>query len=282
MMALKVDRQSGLSMVELLVALAISSFLILGITQVYIDNKRSYMFQQSQASNQENTRFAELMLNGWLGKAGYRRAPDQAIEDAFPVTTAEGECSAFVEGAAITGLESGTGFCIRYQPISATELDCQGNEVNTITNTKIDKPFVKTDPEELVVMAIQFVPSATELDQGALQCKNLSGTTPAFVEILDGVADVRFEFAVGEDDLFEKKLKDSSPWSNSAAGLVRAVRYSILLASRPNQRETDSKVYTDWIATLPEGADKERIENADNQRVYQVASGTQVLRNLMP
>ena len=37
-------RQRGLSMIELLVALAISSFLILGITQVYIDNKRNYMF----------------------------------------------------------------------------------------------------------------------------------------------------------------------------------------------------------------------------------------------
>ncbi|MEN1592952.1 prepilin-type N-terminal cleavage/methylation domain-containing protein, partial [Pseudomonas aeruginosa] len=38
--------QKGLSMVELLVALAISSFLILGISQIYIDNKRNYLFQQ--------------------------------------------------------------------------------------------------------------------------------------------------------------------------------------------------------------------------------------------
>ncbi|OVZ72666.1 hypothetical protein CDO43_01055, partial [Pseudomonas aeruginosa] len=38
-------RQSGLSMIELLVALAISSFLILGITQIYLDNKRNYLFQ---------------------------------------------------------------------------------------------------------------------------------------------------------------------------------------------------------------------------------------------
>ena len=36
-----IKRQFGLSMIELLIALAISSFLILVITQVYLDNKRN-------------------------------------------------------------------------------------------------------------------------------------------------------------------------------------------------------------------------------------------------
>ena len=54
--------QKGLSMVELLVALAISSFLILGISQIYIDNKRNYLFQQGQAGNQENSRFVLMLL----------------------------------------------------------------------------------------------------------------------------------------------------------------------------------------------------------------------------
>lgn len=36
-------RQTGLSMVELMITLLISSFLILGITQIYIDNKRNYI-----------------------------------------------------------------------------------------------------------------------------------------------------------------------------------------------------------------------------------------------
>lgn len=62
-------RQRGLSMIELLVALAISSFLILGITQVYIDNKRNYVFQQSQAGNLENSRFAVLMIDDLISKS---------------------------------------------------------------------------------------------------------------------------------------------------------------------------------------------------------------------
>lgn len=200
-------RQRGLSMVELLVALAISSFLILGITQVYIDNKRGYVFQQSQANNQENTRFAEYTLDTWLNKAGYRRTPYQNIEYAYPSVAASADCSAFIEGAVVTSLNTATetGLCIRYQPASAAELDCQGNVVKTIgSDTKLAEPFAEPDQTEVVVMAIKFVPDA-DLHKGSLQCKNITGTTPAFAELIDGVADMRFEFAEGE--LIDKNLK---------------------------------------------------------------------------
>ncbi len=280
-MMLTVIRQRGLSMVELLVALAISSFLILGITQVYIDNKRSYVFQQSQANNQENTRFAEITLNTWLDKAGYRRAPDQDIEDAFLSVAESADCKAFPKGGVITGLKSNAtiGFCMRYQPATSTELDCQGNTVKTITGTKLSTAFVKPDRSEVVILAIKFVPDA-DLHKGSLQCKNITGTTPAFAELIDGVADMRFEFAEGE--LIDKKLKSTSPWSASASGIVRAVRYSVLLGSRTNQRDSsDSKVYTDWVAKAV-GANKTRIQSGDKLRVYQVASSTQTLRNMMP
>ncbi|MFT0635444.1 PilW family protein, partial [Pseudomonas sihuiensis] len=69
------QRQNGLSMIELLISLAISSFLILGITQVYIDNKRNQVFQLNQMGNLEGSRFAALMIDQYLGKAGYRRNP---------------------------------------------------------------------------------------------------------------------------------------------------------------------------------------------------------------
>ena len=279
-MMLTVIRQRGLSMVELLVALAISSFLILGITQVYIDNKRSYVFQQSQANNQENTRFAEITLNTWLDKAGYRRAPDQDIEDAFLSVAESADCKAFPKGGVITGLKSNAtiGFCMRYQPATSTELDCQGNTVKAIAGTKLNTAFVKPDRSEVVILAIKFVPDA-DLHKGSLQCKNITGTTPAFSELIDGVADMRFEFASGENDVFEKRLK-ANPWTASAAGLVRAVRYSMLLASRSNQRDSDSKIYTDWIATAT-SANKTRIESGDQQRIYQLSGSTQTLRNMM-
>ncbi len=285
MKAFEVDYQYGLSMVELLVALAVSSFLILGITQVYIDNKRSYMFQQSQSNNQENTRFAELTLNTLINKAGYRRAPDQLIEDAFPKSTSTDDCEVFIEGAAVAAFKpkSGTkeiGFCIRYQPASSTDFDCQGNTVKTVARTNIDKPFIKTAQEELVTLAIKFVPNA-DLVKGSLQCKNLTGTAPAFEELIDGVADINFQYATSEGDLFERKLKNN-PWSTNPTGLVRAVRYSILLTSRANQRDGESVIYNDWVNAVSDTTNKARIQAGDNQRVYQLAGSTQTLRNMMP
>lgn len=41
--------QLGISMIELLVAMLISSFLIIGVTQVYLDNRSNTLFQQNQA-----------------------------------------------------------------------------------------------------------------------------------------------------------------------------------------------------------------------------------------
>ena len=82
--------QAGLSLVELMVALAISSVLILGITQIYIDNKRSYAFQQNQAENQEASRYTLLLLQQELAKAGYRRRPDVPFDESFPANNALG------------------------------------------------------------------------------------------------------------------------------------------------------------------------------------------------
>ena len=78
------QNQGGLSLVELMIALALSSFLILGITQVYLDNQRTYLFQQGQLQNQENRRFVSLFLQQELSRAGYRRSPlTQDMEAAF-------------------------------------------------------------------------------------------------------------------------------------------------------------------------------------------------------
>src|SRR5690554_2672173 len=154
-------RQRGLSMIELLVALAISSFLILGITQVYIDNKRNYVFQQSQAGNLENSRFAVLMLDELLSKAGYRRAPDQEMIDAFPASNVlNAHCEAFPGEGVITKIKpaassSQVGFCMRYQPAFDDEPICDG--VNADLSEKV---FGYPSQAETIYVALKFTPHA--------------------------------------------------------------------------------------------------------------------------
>ncbi|NLY17175.1 MAG: prepilin-type N-terminal cleavage/methylation domain-containing protein [Gammaproteobacteria bacterium] len=283
------NMQNGLSMVELLVALALSSILILGVTQIYIDNKRSYSFQVSQGHNQENSRYAEYLISGWLNKAGYRRTPEQLVEDAFPALSASADCEAFARGAVVAAFKGSTGekgLCFRYQPVNQTEQDCQGNTVKAVSGTRLNIPFMQSAKDEVVVSVLKFVPD-NELHRGSLQCKNLTATTPAFVELIDGIADVHLEYALGEGDLFEKRIKETSPWvvtppTALSGGLVRAVRYSVLLASAANRRDGDTAILDSWIDDVASTADKTRIENNDRRRIYQQVSSVISLRNMMP
>ena len=279
---LNIFRQRGLSMVELLVTLAISSFLILGITQVYIDNKRNYVFQQSQADNLENSRFSTLMLDELLGKAGYRRVPDQEMFDAFPASSALSEhCAAFPIEAVITKIKPDlgsdqVGFCIRYQPATAGELICDGS-ATTLTK---DKPFLYPALTDTVYVAIKFTPHASDLNKGTLRCI----TSTASAELVDGIADMSIEFGSGLTS--EKRLTASTPFKLAEAwsttdGPVRAVRYSVLAVSRNNQRVGDSNIYTQYLTTARATAKKRLVEQDKNQ-IYQLVTGAQAIRNVMP
>jgi type IV pilus assembly protein PilW len=276
------NKQIGLSMIELLIALAISSFLILGITQIFIDNKRNYIFQQTQGSNLDNGRFATLMLNDFLGKAGYRRAPAELLESAFPQRPEDSDCLQFTSGSAVTGLKTNTGFCIRYQPKTDGELDCQGGASATFDDST---PFISPPVTSMIVLAVKYEPDpGNKLQEGSLRCKSLNATTPQYVELIKGVASFRLNFGVGKTDLLEKEINTYIPQSDwtVADGAIRSVRYSMLLASRENQREgDDSKILTDWLASST-AAEKTVIDANDENRLYHVAGSTQTLRNLMP
>lgn len=271
-------------MIELLVALAISSFLLLGISQIYLDNKRNHLFQQSQSTNSEGSRFVALVLNDLLGRAGYRRAPDQAFDEAFPAIGAKDECKDFDKGSAVTATATGIGLCLRYQPLVSGEMDCQGDATVSFDDSKAFQPAPSSS---LVTLALIYSPG-TELHEGTLTCKNIdSASAPS--ELLAGIADFRIEYGIGTKAMHEKKLVDGDQrfvevdsWSSSKdTGPIRAVRYSILLASREQQRDGESAVLTSWQDKASDAA-KARLEAGDRNRIYQIASGTQTLRNLMP
>lgn len=283
-----ITRQRGLSMVELLVALAISSFLVLGITQIYLDGKRNDIFRQSQAANLENSRFAVLILNELISKAGYRRSPEQSMLEAFPEnnTVMAEHCDIFTAAAVITKLKSAeggqTGFCLRYQPAFIDEYMCDGNKVDKL-------PMAQPPLSQTVYIVIKFVPHATDLNQGSLSC--ITSITSA--KLIEDLADMRIQFGVGDSPSSlsaqpaDKKLRANNPFVKADTwngdGIVRVVRYAILLASRPNQRDSnDSKVLSDWLLAVTDSTYKARLEKADQRRIYQQVSSTQTLKNMLP
>ena len=68
----------GLSLIELMIAIVVSSILMLGIVQVFSLNKRIYGAQDDAARMQESGRYAFNLLMQDLRRAGYLRVPGVA------------------------------------------------------------------------------------------------------------------------------------------------------------------------------------------------------------
>lgn len=68
-------RQCGFSLIEIMVALTLSLFLITGMIQLLIGNKQSYRVHEAQSRIQENGRFALEVLNRDIRMAGFTGCP---------------------------------------------------------------------------------------------------------------------------------------------------------------------------------------------------------------
>lgn len=86
----------GFSLVELMVAVTISLVLLVGLIQVFISSKRSYLIQDSIARMQENGRYAVELLNDDLRLAGY-------LGGNADVTTITGSASPVVPDGSCVG-----------------------------------------------------------------------------------------------------------------------------------------------------------------------------------
>lgn len=278
MSSLEFSRQRGLSIIELMIALLISSVLILGITQVYLDTKRNHIFNQGQTANLDTSRFSAMLFEEILSKAGYRRNPEQDMEDAFPASTALSQhCAGFPAGHAITKLSGANdvGLCLRYQAAVDREPICDGTTTSLSTAT----PFASPRDSEMVVVAIRFEPGSEQSD-GVIRCISNKGGN---ADLIDGIADMRVQFGAGDKVYRRIKnngFKQASSWG-SGDGIVRAIRFELLGAGGRGSRDGESAVFNNWQADANENV-AARLNNQDQRHIYQMVVGSQAIRNLMP
>jgi type IV pilus assembly protein PilW len=277
--------QQGLSLVELMVAMAISSFLILGVTQIYIDNKRNYLFQQGQNGNMENSRFVGMLLEQELNRTGFRRRPDDKFDNAFPAATF-GACS-FSAGQTVTKIGDAD-ICIRFQPSAPDEKYCNGNDIPGIPNDPYK--LAANTAEQVVAERLRF-----NTDSGELQCiqENAgSGESPA-TSLVNGISRLRFEYGVSSPASTVVNNYVTDPGSNP----IRAIRYSILASAGNLGDGTPQQAYVSWCqkwspqpdddddATEPtddfcEGYETDGVP--PDKGLYQMVSGSVALRNMNP
>jgi type IV pilus assembly protein PilW len=66
-----ISKFKGFSIVEVLIALALSSILLTGIAQIYLSTKKVFYAQENLSRLQENSRFASYILTKNIRMAGY-------------------------------------------------------------------------------------------------------------------------------------------------------------------------------------------------------------------
>ncbi|WP_226858195.1 PilW family protein [Diaphorobacter aerolatus] len=121
------SRERGLTLIELMVSIAIGLFIVLVATTIYVQGLSTVRFRAGQSENLNNSRYALSVLDNELTKAGYRRDPMQAIEDAFPADGAANANNAcqFARGQSAYAPDAKS-LCIRYQARDVSETDCAG------------------------------------------------------------------------------------------------------------------------------------------------------------
>lgn len=254
--------QLGVSLIELMIAMAIGSFLILGITQIFISNQTSYLFQQSQVGNQENGRFTLAVLDQELSKAGYRSQP----RFAFAASTGLVAGCNFVQSTSVSAV-SATSLCIQYQASNINDTACQGTALAAVSQSLILKPYSQVNP--VLVENIAF-----DATTNALTCTT-GGVTQ---QLVSGIQDIRFEYGAGDSGGGANKIVTSFSIAPGALA-IGAVRYTALLVNSGTSRIKDtatlSPALTNWNTRYG-------TTYADATKIYQIVQGTIMIRNQMP
>jgi type IV pilus assembly protein PilW len=260
--------QYGVSLIELMIAMTIGSFLILGITEIFIASQKSYLFQQGQLGNQENGRFTLAVLDQELTKAGYRSSAPAKLDDPFPAPSAGtvAGCT-FPNGSSVVAL-SNVSLCIQYQAANAADVNCQGTALSSADKGAIQSPYKQVNP--VVVERLDFDKATS-----SITCTSAGKTQP----LVTGIADFRFEYGTGDNNGASPTVSGFSPSPTASVALViRAVRYSALMQSAGTSRIRDSDdippILADWNARFGGVV-------VGNTQIYQIVQSTIMLRNQM-
>jgi len=248
------SKQTGITLVEIMVSLAVSMFILSGVIGVFIGNKQSFRVQQNMAAIQENGRFALDAITRSTRMAGFQGV-DAGEWVLGPLTTAYGGVDA-LSGTDGAGTASDT-ITLVYSAPDANQVDCQGNY---------------TTAGNLVYATYSIATTATTSD---LQCSTAANGTGA-VTLVEDIENMQFLYGIDTDGDSVANKYDSISGITAAddivaikiAMLARSPDDNVALATESRTRTLlDVNVYTVGVNT------------ADDKRIRRDFTTTARLRN---
>lgn len=270
---LRSNRQKGLSIVELLVAMVIGLLLMTGVVQVFFTSKQTYSSNEAASRLQENGRFAlefiaqSVRMGGYLEAANSKKSPPLAI--ASTTCAATNVCSSQGAGSASDTL----GVALQPRLVEGERRDCRGNVLTgaSANNDAIINHFAVVTPADDPA-------KPNEIPTGSLTCKawNLGQSTwvgnASPLALVEGIDALQVQYGLGTgtsaDGVRQYVSADRvNNWNNVVAIRVAVLANSVTATTPP----TPSRPYVllDAAPFVPR----------DDGRARQVFTTTINLRN---
>ena len=251
-------KTSGFSLIELMVAVVIGLFIVLGLSQMFIS-----MYSTSQSQNvltqyQNNQRQGIVALTNTIQAAGYfASTPTSAtnyVATVLPAVTNAGDSSTFVAGAGIVGT-TGTGspvndtINIYYQSSGSDNIyNCQGGVTPIGTPTPIYTTVINSFSVNASNQLICTVKIGTAAVSGALVlANNVKNMTILYgIDTTGGSASPANTTNVYMTAA-QINLTNTNYWS-----YVRAVQITVnfCTANAQNPTSTSCSSVTPWVQTI--------------------------------
>ena len=248
-------RQAGFSLIELVIATALSLVLVAGVATVYMGSRQTYNARDELSMMQENARTAIKVLTKHLEHAGYTTPARLPLDKAFYV---EGDpapvsksCSGGVNSIAISDTDdlaptldndnpnhSGDSIGVVFFADSALAVDC-GNEPMPLACQAQAAPH----PEYAQIYNTFYV--ATVAGVPNLLCAGSRSTTP--LEVAEGVEAMQLAYGLDQnaDGTVDNYLDAAAVKLANRWDQVRTIKASLLLRSRePVFNTAESRTYT--------------------------------------
>lgn len=244
--------QQGFSLVELMVAMAVSLTLMLGITQILLGNKDSYRTQDNLAELNQNARFARFIVKNAIEHAGYLVDLNATPQFAFT--------NGFID-------DSPNGFTTRYQSDGAMN-NCLGSQV-TENETAYFKLYVNSQNE----LQCRYD------SNGDGQIDSDDSTEPLIDNVV--LINIRFGLDSNPDDARAGVNQYIDQLTGDNRPNVRSVRVQLILRSR-NKIATTAPPSFDIAGSETDYKPPDQKNSTGPYYAYQMVDQVVALRNLLP
>lgn len=234
------QKQCGLSVVELLVAVVIGMLLLTGVLQVFLASKQTYSSNEAASRLQENGRFALEFIAQSARHAGYVEPANTTASNPAPIAAPSAAvcntpqvCSSDGAGNASDTI----GFIFQPRLLEGNvRRDCLGSVVGDANNT------------DLIINQFVLIPAVNAAAHSALGCRSwnindndwVTGATPA--PLIDGIDALQIQYGLSANSsdlnsvsqyVSADRVTALNKWSDVAAIRIAVLANSVERTSPP-------------------------------------------------